>query len=67
MGRNQLGDKGTLGESDRFDLMDVNGDPERLFELLKRRYGISGRCGREELGEFMAGYMDNSDEGVPRA
>jgi uncharacterized protein YjbJ (UPF0337 family) len=55
------------GKLSDYDLTEVNGDPERLLALLYRRYGVSERYAREEIGEFLAKYVDNSDEGIPRA
>ncbi len=52
------------GKISDYDLTDVNGDPERLLELLHRRYGVSGRWAKEELDDFLGKYLGNSDEDI---
>ncbi len=55
------------GKMSDFDLAEVNVDPERSLDLLRRRYGISGRCASDELAKFMDRYPGNSDERISNA
>ncbi len=49
------------------ELIEVNGDPDRFIDLLEREYGWSKRTATEKYSDFMARYLNERDEDIPRA
>ncbi len=49
------------------ELIDVNGDPDRFMDLLKKEYGCSKRMAAEKYSDFVTRYFDEGDEDIPRA